>query len=260
MKKITFAIIALFLVSGIFLAALWMRKDAVTTVQNPEMTVSSQAADAKEDSVRGADVDWISDGTTPIIEPEGSTFVLKSIQTKQGEAVMQNLPLSLGYNGTLHVTVNHTKIFDSPEAAGVSWDDLTMDADSVSKNFKDPCFVWIDLTLENVDAANISAVQYQFSASMFDLRSKEDFAVPNNTNPDYYSLADSQVSGRFYFSAHADDEKDYYAFMLEPGQTMPVQLGFFAEREFAQGQELYLKLGSIRNNLCGIALNPVTDQ
>ena len=53
------------------------------------------------------------------------------------------------------------------------------------------------------------------------------------------------------------NEKDYYSFMLEPGKSLSVQLGFFVERKFVEEQDLYLKLGAIRNNLCGIALQPM---
>ena len=113
------------------------------------------------------------------------------------------------------------------------------------------------LTLENVNAANRTAIQYGFSASMFDLMGQNDFVPPNNTNPDYDSLADESVYGQFYFSDHADSEKDYYSFMLEPGKSLSVQLGFFVERKFVEEQDLYLKLGAIRNNLCGIALQPM---
>lgn len=263
MKKIFAAIFAIMLVSGVFLMAMNSRKNSIVKEPNPvEIAPSESSTPADFVSsdtffVRGESVDWICDGNTPIIEPEGSTFILKSVQVKQGEPVMENPPLSLGYSGELKITVNHSEIYSTLEEAGIDWNDAAFEEESVKKWLNDPRFVLIDLELENVDAANTTAVQYIFSASMFDLMGQDDFAPPNNTNPDYNSLADESVFGRFYFSAHADGEKDYYSFMLEPGQTLPMQLGFFVERKFVEEQELYLKLGTIRNNLCGIALQPV---
>lgn len=263
MKKLFEALLAIVLVSGVFITAITIRKNTGEENQKTLETPSSQSSSTEESefygdfSVRGESVDWVCDGNTPIVEPQGSTFVLKSIQPKQGEAIESNAPLRLGYSGEFHVTVNHCEIFSTLEEAGVDWADVPFQEESVKKRLDDPCFVPVDLTLENVNAANRAAIQYGFSASMFDLMGQNDFVPPNNTNPDYDSLADESVYGQFYFSDHADSEKDYYSFMLEPGKSLSVQLGFFVERKFVEEQDLYLKLGAIRNNLCGIALQPM---
>lgn len=265
MKKILAALLAVVLVSGVFVTAVIIRKNAGEENHKALETAPSQSSLTEESTysddffVRGESVDWICDGNTPIVEPQGSTFVLKSIQPKQGEQIELNAPLRLGYSGEFHITVNHCEIFSTLEEAGVDWADVPFQEESVKKRLDDPCFVLVDLTLENVNAANRAAIQYGFSASMFDLMGQNDFVPPNNTNPDYNSLADESVYGQFYFSDHADGEKDYYSFMLEPGKSLSVQLGFFVERKFVEEQDLYLKLGAIRNNLCGIALQPVTE-
>lgn len=261
MKKVFAILLATALVSGGLIAA--MRINSIEEKKKlleletlpPSPTVEPTSSDVF--FVLGESVDWICDGNTPIVEPQGSTFVLKSIQPTQGEPIQSDAPLHLGYNGEFHVTVNHCEIFSTLEEAGVDWADVPFQEESVKKRLDDPCFVLVDLTLENVNAANRTAIQYGFSASMFDLMAQNDFVPPNNTNPDYDSLADESVYGQFYFSDHADSEKDYYSFMLEPGKSLSVQLGFFVERKFVEEQDLYLKLGAIRNNLCGIALQPV---
>lgn len=238
-----------------------------TTNSEPGTSETEETSEAKPSDnhlgagVRGESVDWLYNGSDPIIEPEGSMFVLKSASREQGETLPDDAPLNLGFNGTFSVTVNHSQIFDSPITAGLDWNQMPVGEEDYTAELNSPAFLFVDITLENVDASQDSSTPYEFSASMFDLKIEKDFLPENNANPDYYSKSDSDVLGQFYFSQSivADDPtaQEYYTFKLEPGNTMNIQLGFFVERTLCTDQKLVLKLGAISDNFLGILLNPI---
>lgn len=263
MKKALAGILAALLITGAAAAVLIVREKQ--TDKSPvftEPTISNAGASSSTSDnffVQGADVDWISDESTPIIEPQGSTFVMKSWHREQGETEPAGHPLALGFTGELNITVNHSEIFDSPESAGISWADISCDSDYVNKHMTDPCFLLIELTMENVNAVadgGVPSEQYLWNASMFRLIDQDTFTPPNNTNRDYDSAADENVLGGLYFNLHSDSEKGYRNFTLEPGETASIQLGYFVERSYAEKQNLYLKFGYIGEHLLGVALQP----
>ena len=238
-----------------------------TTSKFEESASETEGASEAEQSagqlglgVRGDEVGWIYNGHDPILEPEGSKFVLKSAVRKQGEKQADDVPLNLGFNGTFNVTVNSAKIFDSPSDAQLDWNQMPITEEKYTTMLENPAFLLVDITLENVDAAQEGTEPYAFSASMFDVKMKEDFLPENNSNGDYFSKSDSDVFGQYYFSqsivSNDPTAQEYYTFILEPGNTIDIQIGFFAERSFCTDQSLVLKLGAISDNLLGILLNP----
>ncbi|MDD2992827.1 MAG: hypothetical protein PHG73_04705 [Pygmaiobacter sp.] len=212
-------------------------------------------------SVRGAAVDWIFDGETPILEPEGSTFILKSAHFAQEEAPTENAPTNLGYTGTLQVTVHSTKVYNTPGEAAIAWEDIPFPQEKVAETLDSPVFLLVDLTLENVDAAMAGAVPHEFSSDLFTLRDTNDFLPENLRNTMHIPDSVAESMDGYYFSGHpvGSDKTatNYRSFTLNQGEAIDMQLGYFVNSAYLSSHQPVLKLGFASENSHGILLNPV---
>lgn len=211
-----------------------------------------------EIGVRGEEVDWIFNGTDPIIEPQGSIFILRSktysqagLQREEGE------PYSEGFDGTMQVTVNRCLVYDSLEDAGFSWQEIRHSREGIENVIADPCFMLLDLTIDRGDAVFAGEDPNEFTSSWFTLAVQDDFAAQNWNNPNYFSEIYNGMYEIYASCQEPHGEGTHYSyFQLAPGQTAQLQLGFFVDRALLE-QPLYLHIGLNNEFHFGIRLDPV---
>lgn len=199
------------------------------------------------DYARGSEIDWICNSyTPPILEPQGSPFLLKcSIRKQSDPEPGKETPLTADFDGTMELTVNKCTLYDNVEQSGI-------DPEEMSPYGEKDKFLLLDMTIRNIDADSKMPRPDQFSIGMLGLTPIEGFKAENR-----YNKGDFGGYGECYFSNHPVDENESYGtYFLAHGETIEFQLGYAIDSRTYKKYDWALSYQSGGNNL-GIVLDHI---
>lgn len=159
----------------------------------------------------------------------GEEYTIHSRYFSNGTVRDESAPY-LGWDGDLSICVNSVTVTDySPdslkedEALKDSADQLQKWSEGYLDFCSNPKVVRICASLTNVNAENKNSVRYQFYGNMFRLASEADLEG---------SFGNSKYVWYDAIFEHDGESVDYWAFLLEAGETINMELLYLVQPEY----------------------------
>lgn len=233
-----------------------------------EMTISEESSVASEtsDSIDQVKNDEIQVADNQILIESENPFLIKGRVYRQGDIRYEDYGMEeFGFNGDLEISVSKASVYTYKDGMNI----LNSDFDrnkyesllSSMSDLTDPVFLVLDVVVNNKSAEYLFGIKYQFNASVFELKTIEDYAYENYSNPYYFPKTQDQILNTCYFEAHdMENEQNYYAFNLPIGEVLETQIGFWLDQSVFDDKTLVLKIGNTYENRFGIILNEIEDK
>lgn len=186
----------------------------------------------------------------------GEEYTLHSRSYQQGEVKAEEAP-SLGWDGDLILTVKSAQVQEYAPADEDEEDPIRGMWPAYARAFSEPRILKLDMTLTNKDAENKNGVRYLFNAGMFRLAAYEDLLPDNWKDAEgYVSIGERYSVLESQFDKHSDND-DYWAFTLEPGETLEFTLQFLIDRAYLEQKSPFLAVSFGRRIQCGVLLDKI---
>lgn len=221
------------------------REESSATTETSQDSTSSSS----EEDVSDADADK----KISTFGKMGEAYTLHGHFNNQGEDISSDEATDAFFEGDMNVTVNEAKVLDYSDDYFVS-NEIVIEQKS---QFKNPKVLQVNLTLENISAYQMSEVQYEFNASIFQLGIYKDLIPTDTHSLDYVKPSLYFTGPEFTFEPHGEDTS-YYHFELNQGESKDFTFYFLIDEEYLNQKDPFLAISSSNDVKFGVLLTDIT--
>lgn len=155
---------------------------------------------------------------------------------------------SFGFEGTMELTVTDAAIYDSNDDANISEEEMI----TLTSNDEYKLLI-LDCTFENIDA--VPTFMDHMNIGFLNLSTREAFGL-SSTNEEFYPIDEiAYFSEKPVFELMDDAVSNEFHFMVEVGETLNFQIGYWVPKSLYEEGELVLRIGITPDYKYGIAIN-----
>lgn len=187
----------------------------------------------------------------------GEAYTLHGHFYNQGEDISSDEITDGFFEGNMNVTVNEANVLDYSNEYFYSNEGLNESVNDIKSLYNDVKILQVKLTLDNIDAYQMSNVQYEFNATIFKLGIYEDLIPADTSSVDYVKPSAYFYYPEFAFEPHGEDAS-YYHFELNLGESKDFTFYFIIDGDYVNQKDPFLAISSGRDTNFGVLLTDIT--
>ncbi len=223
----------------------------------PSPTPSSEESSESAASETNELSDSTADEKIATFGKMGEAYTLRGHFYNQGEDISSDVITDSFFEGSMNVTVNEAKVLDYSDEYFYSNEGLNESVNDIKSLYNDVKVLQVNLTLNNIDAYQMSNVQYEFNATIFKLGMYEDLIPADTSSVDYVKPSAYFYYPEFAFEPHGEDAS-YYHFELNPGESKDFTFYFIIDGDYLNQKDPFLAISSGRDTNFGVLLTDIT--